>query len=186
MRGQEHYRERDENTYDIAGEMKLNDFYNLTNFSIEDPRMTTIGGVAFRHLDRLPEVGDSISVEGIAIKVLKMDGHRVSRVRVSRRGAESDDAGKAEPLDDNLNAAASADDDTDAAGHDAARKSGTASGDDKAKDKSKAKTKTKNKPAAAADTEVVEASVNASGEVQPADNSAADRNQGTVARHTEN
>jgi putative hemolysin len=185
VRGQEHYRERDDNTYDIAGEMKLTDFYNLTNFSIEDPRMTTIGGVAFRHFDRLPEVGDSISVEGIAIKVLKMDGHRVSQVRVSRGGAESDEAGKAEPLDDNLNAAASADDEADAAGLGAARKSGTTSGDDKAKDKSKAKAKTKNKPVAAADPEVVEASVSAPGEVQPADSSAADRNQATVARHTE-
>ena len=27
--------------------------------------MTTIGGVAFRHLDRLPRVGDDINVEGI-------------------------------------------------------------------------------------------------------------------------
>jgi CBS domain containing-hemolysin-like protein len=97
--GQEHYRERDENTYEIAGDMKLTDFNNLTNFGIEDPRMTTIGGVAFRHLDRLPAVGDSVSVEGIAITVQLMDEHRVSRVRVSRGsgvGKVSTD-GKEEP-----------------------------------------------------------------------------------------
>jgi hypothetical protein len=64
--------------------MKLTDFNNLTNFGIEDPRMTTIGGVAFRHLDRLPRVGDSIAVEGIIITVLEMDEHRIARVRVSR------------------------------------------------------------------------------------------------------
>ena len=46
--------------------------------------MTTIGGVAFRHLDRLPVVGDSISIEDISITVMEMDGHRVARVRVSR------------------------------------------------------------------------------------------------------
>jgi hypothetical protein len=46
--------------------------------------MTTIGGVAFRHLDRLPVVGDNISIEDISITVLEMDGHRVARVRVSR------------------------------------------------------------------------------------------------------
>jgi CBS domain containing-hemolysin-like protein len=84
VRGQEHYQERDENVYDIPGDMKLNDFNNLTNFGIEDPRMTTIGGVAFRHLDRLPQVGDQVTVEGIRISVLKMDAHRIAQVRVAR------------------------------------------------------------------------------------------------------
>ncbi len=89
VQGQEHYQERDENYYEVRGDMKLNDFNNLTNFGIEDPRMTTIGGVAFRHLDRLPRVGDQVTVEGITITVLQMDEHRIDRVRVSRgEGAE--------------------------------------------------------------------------------------------------
>jgi hypothetical protein len=51
--------------------------------------MTTIGGVAFRHLDRLPRVGDQVTVEGITITVLEMDEHRIHRVRASRgEGAE--------------------------------------------------------------------------------------------------
>lgn len=47
--------------------------------------MTTIGGVAFRHLDRLPKVGDSVNLEGILITVLEMDEHRIASVRVSCR-----------------------------------------------------------------------------------------------------
>jgi len=82
--GQELYQERDENHYEVRGDMKLTDFNNLTNFGIEDPRMTTIGGVAFRHLDRLPRVGDSVTVEGIVISIMEMDEHRIARVRVSR------------------------------------------------------------------------------------------------------
>jgi CBS domain containing-hemolysin-like protein len=89
VQGQELYQERDENSYDVKGDMKLTDFNNLTNFGIEDPRMTTIGGVAFRHLDRLPRVGDSVNLEGILITVLEMDEHRIASVRVScRPGAE--------------------------------------------------------------------------------------------------
>ena len=83
VQGQELYEERDENSYDVPGDMKLTDFNNLTNFGIEDPRMTTIGGVAFRHLDRLPQVGDSVNLEGIIITVLEMDAHRIASVRVS-------------------------------------------------------------------------------------------------------
>lgn len=91
VKGQELYHERDANIYEVPGDMKLNDFNNLTNFGIEDPRMTTIGGVAFRHLDRLPQVGDKVTVEGIVITVLAMDEHRIAQVRVARGTA-------AEPL----------------------------------------------------------------------------------------
>jgi len=104
--GQEHYQERDENIYEIPGDMKLNDFNNLTNFGIEDPRMTTIGGVAFRHLDRLPKEGDAVAMEGIVITVLKMDGHRIAEIRVSRgsvaeeeTGSEADNPTDSETLD---------------------------------------------------------------------------------------
>ncbi len=81
--GEELYQERDENTYIVPGDMKLNFFDDLTNFGIDDPRMTTIGGVAFRHLDRLPKVGDKVTVEGINITILEMDAHRIAKVQVS-------------------------------------------------------------------------------------------------------
>jgi CBS domain containing-hemolysin-like protein len=85
--GEELYQERDADVYEVPGDMKLTDFNNLTNFGIEDPRMTTIGGVAFRHLDRLPQVGDRVMLEGIAITVLEMEAHRIARVRVARGAA---------------------------------------------------------------------------------------------------
>lgn len=104
--GQELYQEQDDNVYEVPGDMKLTDFNNLTNFGIEDPRMTTIGGVAFRHLDRLPRIGDSINVEGIVLRVLEMDEHRIARVRVIRGArveepvpGDMTEGGGAEPAD---------------------------------------------------------------------------------------
>ena len=87
--GQAMYLERDENRYEVPGDMKLTDFNDLTNFGIWDPRMTTIAGVAFRHLDRLPKRGDCIRVEDCEIQVLAMDGHRIARVQVSRGTADA-------------------------------------------------------------------------------------------------
>lgn len=84
------YAERDNNIYEVPGEMRLNDFDNLSNFGIEDPRMTTIGGVAFRHLDRLPKIGDRVEIEDIMIEVLAMDEHRIAKVRVAK-GVDVDD-----------------------------------------------------------------------------------------------
>ena len=102
VEGQELYHERDEDSYEVDGDMKLTDFNNLTNFGIEDPRMTTIGGVAFRHLDHLPRVGDSISIEDICITVLEMDEHRIARVSVSR-GNREDEVVAAEALAESTN-----------------------------------------------------------------------------------
>jgi len=90
--GQELYQERDENVFEVPGDMKLTDFDDLTNFGIEDPRMTTIGGVVFRYFDRLPAVGDQVVMDGLVATVLEMEGHRLSRVRVAKgaQGEESD------------------------------------------------------------------------------------------------
>ncbi len=78
------YAEKDYNIYEVPGDMKLNDFNNLTNFGIEDPRMTTVGGYAFRLLDRLPREGDRVESEDILIQIIEMDDHRISRVRVAK------------------------------------------------------------------------------------------------------
>ena len=85
-----HYAEKDNNIYEVPGDMKLTDFNNLTNFGIEDPRMTTIGGVAFRLLDRLPKRGDRVEYEDVFIQVEEMDLHRIARVRVAK-GVDEDD-----------------------------------------------------------------------------------------------
>ena len=86
--GQHLYEERDGNAFEVPGDMKLTDFDDLTNFGIEDPRMTTIGGVVFRYLDRLPKVGDMVELDGCVATVLAMDGHRLARVRVVEGGLE--------------------------------------------------------------------------------------------------
>ena len=87
IEGQALYEERDENVYEVPGEMKLVDFNSLTNFGIEDPRMTTIGGVVFRHLDRLPRAGDEVKLEDFWMTVLEVKEQRITRVRVSRGDA---------------------------------------------------------------------------------------------------
>lgn len=84
------YAEKDYNIYEVPGDMKLNDFNNLTNFGIEDPRMTTVAGYAFRLLDRLPREGDRVASEDILIQIIEMDDHRISRVRVAK-GMDEDD-----------------------------------------------------------------------------------------------
>ncbi len=84
MEGQEYYKEDDENSYTVPGEMRLSDFYNLTNFDIEDPVMATIGGVAFRLFDRLPEPGDHLTHDGYRFVVKQRSGLRISQLQVHK------------------------------------------------------------------------------------------------------
>jgi CBS domain containing-hemolysin-like protein len=84
VEGQEFHRDQDQDEYEVPGSMKLVDFNNLTNFGLEDPRMTTIAGVAFRHLDHLPRVGDVVALEDLEMRVLEMDAHRIARLQVRR------------------------------------------------------------------------------------------------------
>jgi len=84
MEGMEYYREDDDNSYIVPGDMRLTDFYNLTNFDIDDPVMTTIGGVAFRLFDRLPAIDDFIEYEGYKFTVKEVKGLRISKVLVCK------------------------------------------------------------------------------------------------------
>jgi Mg2+/Co2+ transporter CorC len=93
------------NAYEVPGDMKLSDFNNLTNFGIADHRMTTIGGVAFRHFDRVPEVGDSVVVDGTTITVLDVDCHRIAKLRAAKGRIEPsrEDASPDEPSGEDVN-----------------------------------------------------------------------------------
>jgi CBS domain containing-hemolysin-like protein len=92
MEGQEYYKEDDENSYTVPGDMRLADFYNLTNFDIEDPVMATIGGVAFRLFDRLPEPGDEVTHDGYRFVVKERSGLRISRLKVQKVAASAQPA----------------------------------------------------------------------------------------------
>lgn len=84
MVGMEHYSEEDDNSYVVPGDMRLTDFYNLTNFDIDDPVMATIGGVVFRLFDCLPAVNDAIEHEGYEFIVKEVQGLRISQVLVRK------------------------------------------------------------------------------------------------------
>lgn len=98
MQGDEYYKEEDENSYIVPGDMRLSDFYNLTNFDIEDPVMCTIGGVAFRLFDRLPAAGDKVSSEGYEFVAKEVKGLRISKLLV-RKLAEAIDIEEQPALD---------------------------------------------------------------------------------------
>jgi len=91
MKGIDDYA-RDELGYIIPGDMRLLELYNLTNIDIEDPVMTTIGGVVFRLFGRLPQVGESVVYEGYRFTVLEVSNRRIRQLRVSKADVVTQEA----------------------------------------------------------------------------------------------
>ncbi len=56
---------------------------------LDDSDYTTIGGLLFGALGRLPKVGDTIAFKGAVFEILEMDGRRVGSVRLIRQAAEA-------------------------------------------------------------------------------------------------
>lgn len=73
--------------YSVPGDMTLTDFAKLTSSGVQDSRMTTIAGVILRHVDRLPVVGDCVTLGDLTLEILAMDGNRIARVRAWHDGA---------------------------------------------------------------------------------------------------
>lgn len=66
----------------FAGNAEIGDVNRLLRLHLDDSDYTTIGGLLFGRLGRLPKVGDRVSLQGATFEILEMDGRRVGRVRV--------------------------------------------------------------------------------------------------------
>ena len=66
----------------VAGGTEIADVNRLLRLQLDDADYTTIGGLIFGRLGRLPKVGDRVNLQGATFEILEMDGRRVGRVRV--------------------------------------------------------------------------------------------------------
>ncbi len=66
----------------IDGGTEIRDVNRQFGLKLDDADYTTIGGLLFGTLGRLPKVGDRITVGGAAFEIVEMDGRRVGRARV--------------------------------------------------------------------------------------------------------
>ena len=54
----------------------------LFGTEIETPEVDTVGGYVYRSLGRIPQVGDSLRVDGLRIEVVSMLGRRLRKLRI--------------------------------------------------------------------------------------------------------
>jgi len=70
----------------VSGSAEISEINKTYGLQLDDTDYTTIGGVVFGQLGRLPKVGDRVELPGATFEVVEMEGRRVGKVKVERRG----------------------------------------------------------------------------------------------------
>jgi putative hemolysin len=68
---------------EVDGLLNLDDFAETIGRELPEGPYETVAGCLMARLGRLPRVGDAVEADGLRLKVTKMDGRRVARVRVT-------------------------------------------------------------------------------------------------------
>ena len=74
-----------ENTYEVVGEMNIDDFFEEIDFVKPDDftcEYSTVGGWAIQMLEADPHLGDSYRYENLFVIVAQMDEERVTKLTV--------------------------------------------------------------------------------------------------------
>jgi CBS domain containing-hemolysin-like protein len=74
----------------LPGSVEVSDVNRNYGLRLDDTDYTTIGGVVFGKLGRLPRVGDRVELPGAAFEVVEMEGRRVGKVRVTLARSSGD------------------------------------------------------------------------------------------------
>jgi putative hemolysin len=67
----------------LPGAFPLHDLVDL-GITLTSDEATTVGGLVTEHLQRIPEVGDRVEIDGTALEVLAVHGRIAGRVRIRR------------------------------------------------------------------------------------------------------
>jgi putative hemolysin len=81
---------------EVDGLLNLDDFAEATGLHLPDGPYETVAGYVLAHLGRLPEVGDTVEVDGRTLSVVELDGRRIARLLVSAPPAPADDEATAD------------------------------------------------------------------------------------------
>lgn len=104
---EEFVKQLDENEYIVEGSMSLDDVNDRLNLDLdlelESADYDSLGGLIIEYLDRLPEVGDQVTIEnGITLVVEALDKNRIESVHVylpEEIQADTEDGEKSDDTD---------------------------------------------------------------------------------------
>jgi CBS domain containing-hemolysin-like protein len=72
-------------TFVFSGKVSVDEVRDRLNVAIEREGFETVGGYLLSHLGRMPYVGETFDVDGLAFEVIEVERRRITKVRARRR-----------------------------------------------------------------------------------------------------
>jgi CBS domain containing-hemolysin-like protein len=79
-------------TFVFSGKVNVDEVRDRLDVEIEREGFETVGGFLLSQLGRMPYVGETFEVEGLAFEVLEVERRRITKVRVRRQSAPAADS----------------------------------------------------------------------------------------------
>jgi putative hemolysin len=77
----------DEHTVEVAGSMTIDDFNEAVGTTLPQRGPRTLAGLAFDALGRRPEPGDTVQIDGVALRIEAVEDLRITKLRIDRSPA---------------------------------------------------------------------------------------------------
>lgn len=71
-----------DNQYIIQGSINLDDFNEQLETDMDSENYESLGGLIIEHLERLPQKGDTVTIDNCTLTVIKMEDKRIDLVKV--------------------------------------------------------------------------------------------------------
>ena len=68
--------------WSVAGTSRPDEIERITGFELPDGEYDTVAGLVLERLERIPEIGDSVVVDGVLIDVTSVDGFAIEQLRL--------------------------------------------------------------------------------------------------------
>jgi CBS domain containing-hemolysin-like protein len=79
------YEKINEHEYIFAAKISISDFNELMGVRLGDVGYETLGGFVYAQLDKIPNIGDTVTFENLTFTVLATRGRRITKIRVERK-----------------------------------------------------------------------------------------------------
>ncbi len=99
---EQEYTELGPNTYRVDAGISLTDFNDLLEVELPTEESDTLGGFLFAEFGRVPELGETLEHDTLALRVESLAGRRIRNVYVTRKVAQPESTVKSSAADESV------------------------------------------------------------------------------------